>query len=55
MRRATSAVVTTALTQDADGPDGPPPSDWDVYAAQEYDFLVAEEAAATAGDEWEDA
>lgn len=44
-----------APARDADGPDGPPPSDWDVYAAQEYDFLVAEEAAATAGDEWEDA
>lgn len=32
------------VLQDLDG-DGPEPSDWDKYAAEEYEILVAEETA----------
>lgn len=37
-------------TQDSDS-EGPELSDWEKYAAEEYDILVAEEAAA---DPWDD-
>ncbi|XP_055476378.1 serine/threonine-protein phosphatase 2A regulatory subunit B'' subunit beta [Psammomys obesus] len=40
-----------APPRDADS-DGPGLSDWDKYAAEEYDFLVAEEAAGDTGDDW---
>ena len=36
--------------QDGDG-GGPELSDWEKYAAEEYDILVAED---TAGEPWED-
>ncbi|XP_023562655.1 serine/threonine-protein phosphatase 2A regulatory subunit B'' subunit beta, partial [Octodon degus] len=39
-----------ALLRDGDG-DGPELSDWERFAAEEYDVLVAEEAA---GEAWED-
>lgn len=39
-----------ALLRDGDG-GGPELSDWEKYAAEEYDILVAEE---TAGEPWED-
>lgn len=37
-------------TQDSES-EGPELSDWEKYAAEEYDILVAEEAAA---DPWDD-
>ncbi|KAM7336384.1 serine/threonine-protein phosphatase 2A regulatory subunit B'' subunit beta isoform X1 [Alexandromys fortis] len=39
-----------SLLRESD-PDGPELSDWEKYAAEEYDFLVAEEVA---GDPWDD-
>lgn len=33
-----------ALLQDVDS-EGPEPSDWDKYASEEYEILVAEETA----------
>ncbi|XP_037680583.1 serine/threonine-protein phosphatase 2A regulatory subunit B'' subunit beta-like isoform X3 [Choloepus didactylus] len=39
-----------SLLREGDG-DGPELSDWEKYAAEEYDILVAEEAA---GDSWDD-
>lgn len=39
-----------SLLRESD-PDGPELSDWEKYAAEEYDFLVAEEVA---GDSWDD-
>nr|XP_015216608.1 PREDICTED: serine/threonine-protein phosphatase 2A regulatory subunit B'' subunit alpha isoform X3 [Lepisosteus oculatus] len=34
-----------AVQKDADSEGGPEPSDWDKYAAEEYEILVAEESA----------
>lgn len=42
--------VTRVFPQEAEA-EGPELSDWERYAAEEYDILVAEEAA---GDPWED-
>ncbi|XP_026635668.1 serine/threonine-protein phosphatase 2A regulatory subunit B'' subunit beta isoform X3 [Microtus ochrogaster] len=39
-----------SLLRESD-PDGPELSDWEKYAAEEYDFLVAEEVS---GDPWDD-
>lgn len=36
--------VNVCAFQDLDS-DGPEPSDWDKYAAEEYEILVAEETA----------
>lgn len=39
-----SVTVCVCVYQDLDS-DGPEPSDWDKYAAEEYEILVAEETA----------
>lgn len=40
-----------SCTLQENDPDGPELSDWEKYAAEEYDFLVTEEVA---GDPWDD-
>lgn len=42
--------MAPSLPQESDS-EGPELSDWEKYAAEEYDILVAEEAA---GEPWDD-
>lgn len=50
-RGAWAAPRDTRVPQETES-EGPELSDWEKYAAEEYDILVAEEAA---GEPWEDA